>query len=114
VTTVRTVEHIVEEIRRLPGKDRRKLMLALREVLKSGNGAAKGRGRRGARISNPYKPLPVAGSAGHRRAPVKTARQGPYAMSLALAGTMHSDLTDVSTDKYKHVAEACADRRHEK
>ena len=111
---MRTVEHIVEEIRRLPGKDRRELALALRELFKSGNGAAKGRGRRGARISNPCKALPAGGSAGHRRLGVKSARQGPYARSLALAGTMHSDFTDVSTDKYKHVAEACADRRDKK
>jgi hypothetical protein len=33
----------------------------------------------------------------------------PYAQSLAL-GTAHTDFTDVSTDKYKHLAEAYADR----
>jgi len=30
----------------------------------------------------------------------------PYSRSLALAGTVHSDFTDLSTDKYKHVADA--------
>jgi hypothetical protein len=35
---------------------------------------------------------------------------GPYARSLALAGTVHTDFTDVSVDKYKHLAEAYADR----
>jgi hypothetical protein len=30
----------------------------------------------------------------------------PYAQSLALAGTVRTDFTDVSTDKYKHLAEA--------
>ena len=34
---------------------------------------------------------------------------GRYARLLALAGTMHSDYTDVSTDKYKHLAEIYAD-----
>ena len=29
----------------------------------------------------------------------------PYALSLALAGTASSDYTDVSSDKYKHLAE---------
>jgi hypothetical protein len=95
----------------LPGKDRRKLLLALRELLKSGNGAAKGRGRGRARNSNPHKALPAGRSAGRRTPGGKSARQGPYGMSLALAGTMHSDFTDVSTDKYKHVAEACAGSR---
>ena len=36
--------------------------------------------------------------------------EGPYAHSLALAGTAHADYTDVSADKYKHLAEAYADR----
>ncbi len=31
---------------------------------------------------------------------------GPYARTLAAAGSVHSDFTDVSSDKYKHVAEA--------
>jgi hypothetical protein len=35
---------------------------------------------------------------------------GSYARSLALAGTVHADFTDVSVDKYKHLAEAYADR----
>ena len=31
---------------------------------------------------------------------------GPYACSLVLAGTMHTDFHDVSSDKYAHLAEA--------
>jgi hypothetical protein len=34
---------------------------------------------------------------------------GRYARLLALGGTMHSDHTDVSGDKYKHLAEIYAD-----
>ena len=30
---------------------------------------------------------------------------------IAMAGTAHSDYTDVSTDKYKHLADAYADAR---
>jgi hypothetical protein len=40
--------------------------------------------------------------------------EGPYARSLALAGTASSDFTDVSADKYKHLAEAYADRDDER
>lgn len=35
----------------------------------------------------------------------------PYALTLAAAGTFHSDYTDVSRDKYKHLGEAYATRR---
>ncbi|MGH7963305.1 MAG: hypothetical protein ACRERD_16040, partial [Candidatus Binatia bacterium] len=37
-------------------------------------------------------------------------REGPYARSLALAGTAHSAGTDVSADKYTHLAEIYAER----
>jgi hypothetical protein len=36
--------------------------------------------------------------------------EGPYTRSLALAGTIRTDFTDVSADKYKHLAEAYAAR----
>jgi hypothetical protein len=39
--------------------------------------------------------------------------KGWYTHSLALAGTVHSLHTDVSADKYKHLAEAYADRHEE-
>jgi hypothetical protein len=38
---------------------------------------------------------------------------GPYARSLALAGTMHADFHDVSSDKYAHLAEAYASHNEE-
>jgi hypothetical protein len=40
-------------------------------------------------------------------------KKGPYTHSLALAGTIHTLHTDVSADKYKHLAEAYADRHGE-
>jgi hypothetical protein len=40
--------------------------------------------------------------------------EGPYACSLALAGTVHTRFTDVSADKYKHLAEAYADKHEDK
>lgn len=39
--------------------------------------------------------------------------EGPYGCSLVLAGTMHTDFTDVSTDKYKHLAAAYASQTDE-
>jgi hypothetical protein len=44
---------------------------------------------------------------------VSSNKKAPYAQSLALAGTMHSLHTDVSADKYKHLAEAYADRHED-
>jgi hypothetical protein len=41
----------------------------------------------------------------------KSPPQGPYARTLAAAGTVHSDFDDLSTDKYKHVAAAADDQR---
>ncbi len=40
-------------------------------------------------------------------------KKGPYTHSLALAGTIHTSHTNVSADKYKHLAEAYADRHEE-
>ncbi len=39
--------------------------------------------------------------------------EGPYKRSLALAGTMHTDFTDVSADKYKHLAAVYASQTDE-
>lgn len=36
--------------------------------------------------------------------------KGPYARWLDAAGSMRSDFSDLSTDKYKHVAAASLDR----
>lgn len=40
--------------------------------------------------------------------------QGPYARSLVLSRSVHTDFRDVSSDKYKHLAEAYADRDQER
>ena len=40
-------------------------------------------------------------------------QKGPYIHSLALAGAVHTLHTDVSADKYKHLAAAYADRHEE-
>jgi hypothetical protein len=113
---MRTVEHIVEEIRRLPAKDRRELLVVLREL--TGNGRANRRRKRTATITNPYKTPPAdamreRARTGRGKPLAKSERPGPYAMSLALAGTAHSNYTDVSTDKYRHLAEIYADRHED-
>lgn len=36
----------------------------------------------------------------------------PYARTLAMAGTMHSEHTDLSTNKNKHVADAIWEHKH--
>jgi hypothetical protein len=43
--------------------------------------------------------------------PTEEARRGAMEGWLVMAGSFHSDYTDVSTDKYKHLAEAYADKR---
>lgn len=45
------------------------------------------------------------------KGPRRTSTKDPYAQSLALAGTVHTSFTDVSSDKYRHVAEAVGPRR---
>jgi hypothetical protein len=43
----------------------------------------------------------------------KQETEGPYAHSLALAGTVHASFTDVSADKYKHLAEAYTNKHED-
>jgi hypothetical protein len=43
--------------------------------------------------------------------PSRHAADGPYARSLALAGNINTSFRDVSSNKYRHVAEAAAARR---
>lgn len=81
---MRTVEEIIEQARRLSAEDRRRLLDELEESL-----------------------------AEEESAQAKASAKGLYTRSLALAGTMHSDFTDVSTDKYKHLGEVYADQRDE-
>jgi DNA-binding GntR family transcriptional regulator len=44
-------------------------------------------------------------------APTEDGREAAMQDWLAMAGTFHSDFTEVSTDKYKHLGDVYADRR---
>lgn len=76
-----TVEEIIKEAQQLPPEEQQRLLDILTGLLTS--------------APQPSASLPPA---------------GPYAFSLALAGSAHSDFTDTSADKYRHLAEACRDR----
>ena len=51
---------------------------------------------------------------GPAQPPSEEARRAGLDQWLALAGTGHSDYTDVATDKYKHQAEIYADNHDRK
>ncbi len=76
---MRTAEEIIEQAKQLPIEERRRVLDALKATVLQDRSA---------------EPPPV---------------EGPYARSLALAGTMHSNFDDVSADKYKHLAAAYGD-----
>jgi hypothetical protein len=78
-----TVQEIVAEAKRLPAPERRRVIDAIEDSLEQEEDQQAA--RRAAALDH----------------------------WLALAGTMHSDYTDVSSDKYKHLAEIYADK-HEK
>jgi hypothetical protein len=84
---MRSVEDLVEQARHLPVSERRRLLDELEELL-----------------DEPEADEEEASPPG----------RSPYARSLALAGTMHSDFTDVSSDKYRHVAAAALDQDEDK
>jgi hypothetical protein len=46
-----------------------------------------------------------------REAPIEEQRRDALSSWLGLAGTFHSDFTDVSTEKYKHLPDVYADER---
>jgi hypothetical protein len=75
------VHEIVEEAKLLPVPERRRLLHAIEDSL----------------------------AKDEEQEAVSVPPGGRYARLLALAGTMHSDHTDVSADKYKHLAEIYAD-----
>ncbi len=77
------VEKLLEQARRLSASERRRLLARLERSLS----------REAARP---------------RRSPA----EDPYTRSLALAGTVHTSFRAVSSNKYCHVAEAAAGRRH--
>ena len=85
-----TVNEIVEEAKRLPVPERRRLIHEIESSLELES-----------QKTAPKRPPSVA-TAGPR-----------YAQTLALAGSLHSDYRDVASDKYKHLAEIYADK-HEK
>ncbi|MBI5161630.1 MAG: hypothetical protein HY996_09495 [Micrococcales bacterium] len=74
---MRSVDEIMEEVRRLPARDRREIAEALEREL-----------------------------AGEQ--PAQDQRAAALAHWLSLAGTGHSDFSDVATDKYRHLGEAYA------
>ena len=47
---------------------------------------------------------------GHAQ-PIEQRHRDALSSWLGLAGTFHSDVTDVSTDKYRHVSNVYADER---
>jgi hypothetical protein len=77
---MQTIEEFIEQTRLLSSQDRKRLFTHLQNLIAE---------------ETPTQP---------------STQKGPYAHSLALAGTVHSLHTDVSADKYKHLAAAYADR----
>jgi hypothetical protein len=74
-------QRIIERAKRLPARERRRVVSALTASLAK---APEGKPRR-------------------------SARRRSYASLLALAGTAHAETTDVSEDKYPHLAAAYTD-----
>jgi|HubBroStandDraft_5_1064220.scaffolds.fasta_scaffold523023_2 dihydropteroate synthase len=74
-------QRIIERARRLPARERRRVVSALEASLAK-------------------SPKSIAISARRARS---------YQALLALAGTAHAEVVDVSTDKYAHLAAAYAD-----
>lgn len=79
-----TVEELLEQAKHLPPKDRRRLIAELEGSI--------------------AEQAEAPGEAPPRRS------RG-LAMFIAMAGTAHSDFTDVSTNKGKHLAEVYAGKR---
>ncbi|MBZ0274275.1 hypothetical protein K8I61_19725 [bacterium] len=75
-----TAEEILEQIKQLPPDERRKIEEAL-----------------------------TRGLAEEGKKEVPPSRPGRYKSLLDLAGKFHSDHTDISTNKYEHVAAAALD-----
>jgi hypothetical protein len=80
---MQTIDEFIEQTRTLSSQDRKRLLEHLQHL-----------------IAEEVRTQP-------------TTPKGPYTHSLALAGTVHTLHTDVSADKYKHLAKAYADRHEE-
>ena len=89
------LERIVGQVQRLPAKERRRLIAVLNKSLGNGRKAKKPRGKSASKVAT------------------KDRRQVALDAFLAMAGTAHSDYTDVSTDKYKHLAEIYYDKHED-
>ncbi len=79
---MQTLEDILEEARRLPPDERRRLLEKLQQEEEE-----------------------------RESEPSEQARFAALDKLLALSGTAHSDYTDVSSNKYKHLAEVYATKR---
>ncbi len=73
---MQAIDHIFEEARRLPVEQQRRLIEKLQEEVSGAN-----------------------------EDPEQARRMAALDKLLELAGTVHSDYTDVSSNKYKHLAE---------
>jgi hypothetical protein len=82
-----TVHEIVEEAKRLPVPERRRLIHEIESSLELEKDQE----------AAPIQP-PSGAPSGSR-----------YGQTLALTGSLHSDYRDVAGDKYKHLAEIYAD-----
>jgi hypothetical protein len=82
-----TVEKLLDQARRLSPRERRHLVTRLE------------------------RSLSLEPTGGRRRRKETLHGVGPYAHSLALAGTVHASFGDVSGNKQRHVGEAAAARR---
>ena len=82
---MRTLHDLIDEARKLAPADRQRLLETLEESLIEDDG-------------------PKAA----------TRDAGPYANMLRLAGTLHSDFEDVSSEKYEHLSRGILDRPEER
>ncbi|MCC6809829.1 MAG: hypothetical protein IT381_20540 [Deltaproteobacteria bacterium] len=83
-----TTKQIIEQAKRLPARERIRVVRALERSL-----------AKQAKLAAPRK---------------RAAKTKRYKRSLELAGTAHADVTDLSTDKYKHVADAAMEGHPER
>lgn len=82
---MRTVNDLIREAKHLSVEDRRRLLETLEEALADCDTPASA-----------------------------TGRSSPYGKTLSLAGAIHSDFEDVSSDKYKHLSQAILDPHPER
>ena len=88
-----TVKKLLGEAKGLSRKQKEALVRALQGELRHERRAPKRQSGRTARPPSKRRSVAIS-----------------YARTLAAAGTVHSDFSDLSSDKYKHVAAAVAGR----